>query len=168
MSTTRIVRNKDNNHLLPLGGPGVVIGFVDEVNGPGAAEIPDFVPTRHELLELVKYWETERLVIMWSWGMYGLTGSSETRVEPYGRRRIARIEELLGGEEVRKASDEALLLYREERERWWKTTGSRLLPEYSFEQIWNMFVEGDSEQMRVASEKLMSRAFLREDRLNNN
>jgi hypothetical protein len=32
------------------------IGYVEEVNGTGAQEVQEFLPTRHELLQLVKYW----------------------------------------------------------------------------------------------------------------
>lgn len=50
------VRNADNDLLGAIRGRGVCTGFVDEVNGPGAEEFPAFVPTRNELLQLVKYW----------------------------------------------------------------------------------------------------------------
>ena len=45
MSKTRICKNQDN----------------DYVNGRGAEEIPDFVPTRDELLQLLNYWVKEAL-----------------------------------------------------------------------------------------------------------
>ena len=54
-NSRRIVKNKDNDSLLPWGNDRFVVGYVDEVNGPGAAEIPDFIPTRHELLSRMTY-----------------------------------------------------------------------------------------------------------------
>jgi len=50
------VRNADNEWLGSFGGSGLRIGAVDEVNGSGAAEVVGFIPTRHELLELARYW----------------------------------------------------------------------------------------------------------------
>ena len=46
------IRNADNEWL----GSPFPIAAVEEVNGPGAAELAGFVPTRHELLELARYW----------------------------------------------------------------------------------------------------------------
>ena len=94
MSKTRIVRNSDNDLLLPMG----VCGSVDEVNGPGAAEIPDFVPTRHELLQLLNFWVKEALDYEYFEFLYAQTGSTELRLIPYAWRRVNRIGELLGEE----------------------------------------------------------------------
>ena len=107
MSKTRIVRNSDNDLLLPMGGRGVVIGSVDEVNGPGATEIPDFVPTRHELLQLLNFWVKEALDYEYFKFLYAQTGSTELRLIPYAWRRINRIGELLGEERAKKAVEEA-------------------------------------------------------------
>ena len=49
------VVNRDNGLLESIGA----IGYVSEVNGKDAAEVAGFVPTRHELLELVKHWASE-------------------------------------------------------------------------------------------------------------
>lgn len=48
-----MTQNIDNQWLWPTAG---FIGCVDEVNGVGAQEIPEFVPTRAELIQLLKYW----------------------------------------------------------------------------------------------------------------
>ena len=93
----------DSQDLGPLG----VIGHVDEVNGAGSLEVPDFVPTRHELIQLVKYWATEALEIIYWWIVYGTTGSTEIRVGPFAERRIGKIAKLLGEDEVAKAIKEA-------------------------------------------------------------
>jgi hypothetical protein len=50
--------NPDSHGLGWYGNDRVVIGCVDEVNGPGSIEFPSFVPTRHELVQLAKYWAT--------------------------------------------------------------------------------------------------------------
>jgi hypothetical protein len=90
-----------------LGDGRFVIGYVEEVNGPGAVEIPGFVATRHELIQLVKYWATVEIERDFDWFVYQGTGSSELRRRAFARRRIARIAEALGEEEVAKAVREA-------------------------------------------------------------
>ena len=37
-----IVTNKDNELLRPWGNEKIVIGYVEEVNGAGAMEVPEF------------------------------------------------------------------------------------------------------------------------------
>lgn len=59
------VRNADNEYLGAWGGRRLVIGSVNEVNGPGAQEIPDFMPNRHELIQLTKYRAGEAVRIRW-------------------------------------------------------------------------------------------------------
>jgi len=50
----RLVKNSDNDHL--FSHPCFEGFYVDEVNGVGAEEIAGYVPTRHELVQIVKYW----------------------------------------------------------------------------------------------------------------
>ena len=71
--------NADNDSLLPLSNGVFVIGNVDELNGAGAEEMA-FMPTRHELLQLVKYWTREILEIRYSWFLSAGTDSTEIRV----------------------------------------------------------------------------------------
>lgn len=67
----------------------------------------EFVPTRHELIQLVKYWATLDLDDLFHFFLLGQTGSSESRRDAFARRRICRIAKLLGEEGVRKAIAEA-------------------------------------------------------------
>jgi hypothetical protein len=97
------VRNADNDLLGAIRGRGVCTGFVDEVNGPGAEECSAFVPTRNELLQLVKYWAKIAIDIDYFWFCYEQSGSREIRLEPFAWRRINRIAALLGNEVVAKA-----------------------------------------------------------------
>ena len=53
--------NPDSVGLGWYGDDRILIGYVDEVNGPGSEEVSGFVPTRHELIQLVKYWATEEI-----------------------------------------------------------------------------------------------------------
>ena len=67
--------NADSDFLQPLPAGPFVIGRVDRVNGAGAVEVP-FMPTRHELLQLVKYWAREILEIQYCWFLYESSGST--------------------------------------------------------------------------------------------
>jgi hypothetical protein len=83
------------------------VGYISEVNGPDSAEVPDFVPTRHELIQLVKYWATLDLEDRFYFFLYDQASSSECRRMAFARRRISRIATVLGEGEVQKAVEEA-------------------------------------------------------------
>jgi hypothetical protein len=95
--------NADNRDLQP--GEGGMVGDVDKVNGPGAAEVPEFTPTKAELLALVKYWEN----ILLDSQYFIFSCHHDLRLEmtliPYAVRRLDRIVGLLGDDAV-KAVDE--------------------------------------------------------------
>lgn len=99
--------NADNEGL--GGFPGLAIP--DEVDGAGAEEMP-FMPTRYELLVLVKHW----IEVAWDydfgeWFLLQQTCSSGRRQKAFANRRIDRIAELLGNEAVNKAIDAAAESY---------------------------------------------------------
>ncbi len=94
--------NKDSEWLEPMWG----CGFVDEVNGLGAEEIRDFIPTRHELIQLVKYWAEVEIDLSYFMFVYNQTGSDWLRKTSFAGRRIGRIARLMGDDEVKKAIDE--------------------------------------------------------------
>jgi len=96
-----------NEGLGCWGNDKITVGHVSEVNGPDSAEMPEFVPTRHELVQLAKYWATLDLDDLFDFFLYGQTGSSEWRRVAFARRRICRIATVLGEEEVQKAVEEA-------------------------------------------------------------
>src|SRR5262245_57069626 len=100
------VSNSDNEFLEPWCAGHFKIGCVDEVNGAGAAEVPGFTPTRHELRQLAKYWAETALEIEYDWFIYAQVGGTDMRLEPFAQRRIARIANLLGTEEVQKLVSE--------------------------------------------------------------
>lgn len=97
----------DNEGLGYWGNDKVRIGCVNEVNGPDSAEVPDFAPTRHELIQLVKYWATVALGLQFDYFLYSSTGSTEWRLGAFASRRINRIAIPLGEVEVQKAIREA-------------------------------------------------------------
>jgi hypothetical protein len=144
------VRNADNEWLGSFSGPGFRIGYLDDVNGPGAAEVVGFVPTRHELLELAKYWTNVAVDIEYDWFLYGQVGSSDMRRRPFARRRIGRIQELLG-DAVDKVVGEVYEEY-----------GKKQDP-----RSWEVFLHGTEEQRKAFKEEI-DRAFREQDENANN
>jgi hypothetical protein len=99
---TIVVSNADNATLTPKSAGGFVSGCVDAINGLGGTEVPGYVPTRHELTQIVNFWCKEILDLKqkaedvggWDW---------EERLMEFGKRRIKRIETVLGEELVGQA-----------------------------------------------------------------
>ena len=131
----------DNEGLGCSGNDKFMIGYVSEVNGPDSAEIPDFVPTRHELLQLVKYWATVVLDHQFFYFCYGQTGSSEWRRKAFANRRIDRIATLLGEDQVQKAIQES-------EEEFRKTTDPR---------AWAIFKSGTREERKAFQDEIQQR-----------
>jgi hypothetical protein len=117
----------------------IVVGYVSEVNGPDSAEIPDFVPTRHELIQLAKYWASLDLEDLFYFFLLGQTGSSERQRVAFARRRICRIATVLGEEEVRKAIEEA-------EQKYSKTIDPR---------AWGIFKDGTPEEQEAFQEEVL-------------
>jgi hypothetical protein len=136
--------NADNKELLPdlFAGPdgvvAAVLGHVDEVNGQGAEEVPDFVPTRHELIELAKYWAREELEIKWSLFLYGSLCTSEALVGSFTCRRMDRIAAVLGVDEFDQAIDEVYVRFQAEHN----------------QTLWDIFRNGDESQWREVQEQV--------------
>ena len=109
MKSNKLVsnNNSDNEDLMPTTASGLCTGHVDEVNGWGACEINEFVPTRYELIRLVKQWHTVYLKCKFDCFVFNVTACREDRLATYAMRRIKRIAELLGEEIVNKAMNEA-------------------------------------------------------------
>jgi hypothetical protein len=99
------VENCDNEGLATLRAGSFAIGYVDEVNGGGGEEMA-FIPTRHELLQLVKYWTEKAFNIEFDWFLYQQYGSSDLRKHHFAWRRVARIESAIGEAAVTRAVDE--------------------------------------------------------------
>jgi hypothetical protein len=128
----------DSEGLGSYGNDKITIGYVSEVNGPDSAEMPGFVPTRHEMIQLVKYWATLDLDQQFYFFLYTQTGSDDRRRGEFARRRICRIAAILGEEEVRKAILEAEQEYR-------KTIDPR---------AWSIFKDGTPEEQDAFQEEV--------------
>ena len=112
------VSNSDNGWPEAWGDERIAVGYVDEVCA--STEVPNFEPTEHELLLLVKHWarealDTARFWFQWEQGI----SATEARLHDFARRRINRIARAIGDDVVRKAVDE---VYEAFAKRW--TLGS--------------------------------------------
>jgi len=133
------VPNADNDLLGVTHAGQIGIGYVDEVNGLGATEAPDFVPTRHELLELVKYWYSVILHNNWFFFCYQQTGSREIRENWFAGRRISRVERILGEKPVERAIEEVARKFRES---------------VNDPEAWRIFTEGTEWEREAFSENI--------------
>jgi hypothetical protein len=112
-SSERTHANADNEnpHLGFHRAGGGFIGYVPQVNGTAAEEVP-LMPTRYEILVLVKHWETAALD--YEFGEKFLLQqqcSSGRRIAAFARARIARMREVLGESVTDKAIQEAREAY---------------------------------------------------------
>jgi len=116
-----------------------MIGYVHEVNGAGAAEAASYVPTRHEVVELVKYWYRRVLENSWFFFIFGGTGSSGWRVNEFAERRIGRAAAAIGEEAV----DAAVTEVREEFR-------TKVVKD---DRLWEVFEHGTAEQWDAVLEE---------------
>ena len=93
--------------------------------------MPEFVPTRHELL-LVRHWERTALDIFFFWFLSVQVGSCENREAAFARGRVRRVAELLGDDVVREVVSEV-----------WVDFGQAQEP-----RAWDIFLHGDAEQIQ--------------------
>jgi hypothetical protein len=105
-------------------------GVVNMIVGECGVEVPGFVPTKNEILQLVRYWATEIIGLDFSFFLYGATGSSEWRTREFANRRLKTISKLIGQQEVTTAVEQA-------RETFAKRVDAR---------AWKVFWEGTKEE----------------------
>ena len=81
------------------------IGHVDEVNGPGAGLVRDFVPTRYEVLELAKHWAEIQIDLEYFCWLHQTSGSDWSRRVAFAGMRLSRMQKCLGEEVIKKVYD---------------------------------------------------------------
>ena len=106
-----------------------------DVRGSRATEVPEFIPTRYDLLELVEYWESEKLRREWDNFITGMIIPDWEAIFHSGR--IARIAEVLGEEEVERVIAEVW-------ERFSRRCDARRL---------DIFLHGDEEQWKAVQDE---------------
>ncbi len=129
---------EDNKHLGAWCGHGYTMGYVDDVNGPGAEECHEYNPTRFELELLARHWAEVILDYEIDWFLYATSCSTSIRREPYAQRRLARIEELIGTDAIKQIFDQ---LREEARERLG-------------DEEWQIFLNGDDEEWDRVRQKV--------------
>jgi hypothetical protein len=122
--------SKDARGLGPRQTGPFAFGVVNMIVGEGGVEVPGFVPTKNEILQLVRYWATEIIGLDFSFFLYGATGSSEWRTREFANRRLNTISKLIGQQEVTTAVEQA-------RETFAKRVDAR---------TWKVFWEGTKEE----------------------
>jgi len=108
--------------------------LLDEVNRTGKELYTEFIPTRDELLVLVKYWYEHCFVDEY---FTFLTGHvfCDGRGRTYALPRIGRVEKVLGIDDVRQAKSEAEEYCRKK---------------YKIDPVmWRIFKDGDSAQWEM-------------------
>jgi hypothetical protein len=140
VNTTRSFRPcPDSDGLECFGNQYERIGYVSEVHGPDSEEVLHFAPTRHELVQLIKYWEKILIDSDYFFFFYGQTGSRETWRRAFARRRICRIATVLGDEAVQEA-------IREAEEEFSKTTSPG---------AWSIFKNGTPEEQKAFQDEVL-------------
>jgi len=114
------------------------IGFVDMIVGESGVEVPGFVPTKNEVLQLVQYWATEIIDLHFFYFLYGQSGSEESRTLYFAHRRLDTISQLIGEEEVTKACKQAEQVFGQGVD----------------QQAWKIFKEGTQEEKELYQQKV--------------
>jgi hypothetical protein len=122
------------------GNERFVVGHVPEVNGSEACEVPQFVPTKRELIQIAKYWFQRRLDNDFYFFVFGQTGSSEWRTNVYANRRINRIADILPEQELNQAIEEVEHDFKQEHK--------------ISDADWDVFKNGTQEQWTSFQDKL--------------
>ncbi len=96
-----MMENSDNEHLNAIGDKFLIIRFVEEVNGPSAQEVPEYLPTKHGLLLLAEHWAKEAIGIeKYEW-LSQQFGSLNYKLRVFAGRRLDRIGQLICQDEVK-------------------------------------------------------------------
>ncbi len=72
----------------------------DDEFDPPTTDRLDYAPSRHELLQLARYWTKESLSFVVNYYLFGFTGGYESRLAAISGVRLRRIARLVGDEAV--------------------------------------------------------------------
>lgn len=101
-------------------------------------EVPNFVSTRKELLQIVRYWVKELLELEFVHFRLQISGGVEMLFRAFVEKRIARIANLLGDDAVNQAKEEAYQEFGEDQD----------------PREWNVFLNGSAEERRALQEEI--------------
>ena len=111
---------------------------MDAVDGLGVEEIRVFIPTRNELIQLVKYWAEVKIDLNYFMFLYQQTGSDWRRETSFAGFRIGRIAKIIGEDEVNKAIDEAYTEFGEKQDK----------------RYWDIYLNGSEEQQNEIQDEV--------------
>jgi hypothetical protein len=130
----------DSEGLGAWGNERLVVGHVPEVNGSEACEVPQFVPTQHELIQIATYWIGRILDNDFFFFTYAQTGSTEWRINSYADRRINRAAEFLSEQEFNELIADAERDFKDK----YKIS----------DEDWNIFKNGSREDWQLHQNKV--------------
>jgi hypothetical protein len=133
--------NRDTEGLGTMAIGPLIVGDIDAINGEGGKEVPDLVPTKHELCQLAEYWLKQRIERDFVWFVNQTVGSGEWRWSEYISRRLDRLHLALGLDSMLKARENAFATFRKQ------------YPKITDED-WRVFTEGSEEEQEAWREKL--------------
>src|ERR1019366_5859431 len=105
----------------------------------------------YELIQLGEYWTTIVIDLRFDYFLYTQTGSSEWRLDAFAWRRVGRIGEILGQDQINKVIDQAYEEY-----------GKKQDP-----RAWSIFLNGTPEEQAAFQDEIqqkISERFERADR----
>lgn len=116
------VANVDNRSLGAFLDDGLSLGWVNEVNGPDAAEVAGFTVTRHELIAVMAIWLEVAINIDYEEFLTDAITGSDMRRRAFAWSRVFRITKLLGSDTLDRVGAEVLVrLAQHATARYWKT-----------------------------------------------
>jgi hypothetical protein len=137
-----IARNADNETPMPWGNEDFTVEFAPELKGSEAAEVPEFIATRHELVQLAEYWQGVAIDRLWYFFITGQDDSSDLRLREFALWRNDRISKLIGEEVVNEAIQRVYARYQKD--------GRDM-------RLWDIFRNGDEEDWRAVTEERFRR-----------
>ena len=128
----------DEPGIVPLRVSSFEVGYTEEIHGKGGEEIPEFVPTRHELIQLVRFWARQVAKTRWFMIMNNSVGSCDRREIAFAWARIDQIADYIDPNAL---SDAVTAVYEE--------FGKDKNPH-----LWKYFCTGDVEALNAYEEAL--------------
>ena len=132
------------------GRPTIMFGYVPEIHGPGGESFSQFVPTRNELLELLRHYEREQHELAWWWFVQDSQSSSEIHMADHVLDRLDELRSLLGHEDATRVWEEMQQEFEEETDpEAWEAFRSRSPGERAewcmAVELWPQVAQGKSE-----------------------
>lgn len=133
--------NRDTESLGTMAIGPFIVGSIDAIDGEDSKEVPEFVPTKHELGQLAEYWMKQRIERDFEWFVKQTAGRSEWLWSEYISRRLDRLHLALGLDSMLKARENAVATFRKQ------------YPKITDED-WRVFTKGSEEEQEAWREKV--------------